>query len=184
MKPDIEKETKYYIDAGFEGGWYQEEGKDPGSVLYRTSYVINCDNCTIIWTIQFKTKISLSNTEAEYIALSQAMRYALPFVSLMKDIKLVLKLQGYTPTVLCSILEKPVTVYEDNQGAIEITVFLQIRPRTKHITIKDHPFQSFVANGDVEIKHVDAKEQIVDILQSHYILSCSDIYATRLTVGR
>ena len=33
----------------------------------------------------------------------------------------------------------------------------------KHIVIKYHHFQSFVANGDVEIKHVDTKEYIADI---------------------
>ena len=47
------------------------------------------------------------------------MRGVLPFVSLMKEIELVIKLQGDALTVLCSlfkILVAPVTVYEDNQG--------------------------------------------------------------------
>ena len=53
------------------------------------------------------------------------MRDVLPFVSLMKEIEFVLKLQGDDPTVLCSLYQKPVTpvtFYEDNQGAIAITV--------------------------------------------------------------
>ena len=35
----------------------------------------------------------------------------------------------------------------------------------KHINIKYHQFQSFVANGDVEIQHIDIKEQIADIFR-------------------
>ena len=41
--------------------------------------------------------------EAEYIALSQAMREFLPFVIIMKDIEFLLKLQGEIPEVVCSI---------------------------------------------------------------------------------
>ena len=33
----------------------------------------------------------------------------------------------------------------------------------KHISIKYHHFQVFVANGHVKIKHFDTKEQIADI---------------------
>ena len=94
------------------------------------------------------------------------MRDVLPFVSLMKEIDFVLKLRGDTPTVLCSLFEKPVmprTVYEDNQGVIVLEVYLQMQPCTKHIAIKYHHFRSFVVNGDVKIKHVDTKGQIADI---------------------
>ena len=65
--------------------------------------------------------------------------------------------------VLCSILKNTVTVHEDIQGAIATVVTLQMRPHTKHITIKYHNFWSFLVNVDVEIKHVDTKEQIATI---------------------
>ena len=78
----------------------------------------------------------------------------------MKEIELVLKLQGDTPEVLCSIFEHTV---KDNQGAIALAVYLQIRPWMKHIAIKYHHFRIFVTNGDVKIKYVDTKEQIADI---------------------
>ena len=61
--------------------------------------------------------------------------------------------------MLCSIFENPVIVHKDNQGAIRILVAAQMRPHTKHIVI----FQCFIANGDVEIQHIDTKKQIADI---------------------
>ena len=38
-----------------------------------------------------------------------------------------------------------------------------MQPCTKHIAIKYCHFRSFVANCDVEIKHIGTKEQIVGI---------------------
>ena len=55
MKPDPEKGIKCYVDAGFAGGWNQEEGKDPGSVLSRTGYVITYANCPIILARRIQT---------------------------------------------------------------------------------------------------------------------------------
>ena len=99
-------------------------------------------------------------TDKEYIALSQAMRGVLTFLSLMKEIEFLLKFQGDTLTVLCSLFKNtvmPVTVYKYNQGTITLTVYPQMRPHTKNITTKYHHFRSFVANGDVKIKDVDTK---------------------------
>ena len=55
------------------------------------------------------------------------MRDVLTFVSLMKEIEFVLKLQGDNLALLCSLFEKPVTVYEDNKGDIAPAVSPQIR---------------------------------------------------------
>ena len=62
------------MDAEFVGGWNQEEGKGPISVLSRTGYVIAYANCKIIWAIRIQTEIALSTTEVEYIANYQATR--------------------------------------------------------------------------------------------------------------
>ena len=112
-------------------------------------YVITYANCPIIWAIWLQTEIAFSTREAEYIALSQSMRCVIPSVSLMKENEFLLKLQVDTPTVLFNIFKIPVTVYEDNQGAIALAVSPQMRPCTKHIKIKYHHFQSFVTNGDI-----------------------------------
>ena len=64
--------------------------------------------------------------------------------------------------VLCSLFENPVTpvmVYEDNQGDIVLAVSPKMRSCTNHISVKYHHLWSFVANGDVRIKHVNTKEK-------------------------
>ena len=143
MKPDQEKGFKCYVDSDFLGGWNQEDGREPGSLLSRTGYVFTYDNCPIIWAGQLQTEITLRTIEVGYIALSQTMRGVLPFVSLMKKIEFVLKLQRDTLAVLCSLFGNPFTVYKYNQGAITLGVYPQMRPHTNHITIKSHHFCFF-----------------------------------------
>ena len=106
-------------------------------------YVSSYANCPTIWASRLQIEIAISTTEAEYIALSQAIRDVLPFVSIMKEIDFVIKLQADTPTVLCSIFKNPVTVYEDNQEEIALAVSLKMRPRTKHIATRYHHFRIF-----------------------------------------
>ena len=64
---------------------------------------------------------------------------------------------------MCSLFENLVTVQENNQGVITVTVAPQMQPRTKHTAINCHHFRRFVANVDVEIQHIDTKEHITDI---------------------
>ena len=55
MNPYPKKDIEYYIDADFAGVWNQEEGKDSGSVLSRTGYIISYANCPIIWETRIQT---------------------------------------------------------------------------------------------------------------------------------
>ena len=57
----------------------------------------------------------------------------------------------------------PVTVQEYNQGKISLAFALQMQPCNKHITIKYNSFWSFIAKGDILIKHVGTKEYIAYI---------------------
>ena len=74
MYPRNDKVIKCFVDADFVGGWSTNKSEDPASVYYRTGYIMKYKNCPILWASKLKSGISLSTTEAEYIALSQAMR--------------------------------------------------------------------------------------------------------------
>ena len=112
-------------------------------------------NCPIVWESQIQTDIALSTTESKYIELYQVMRGVLPFASLMREILFFLELEDAVPKVKSSLFEKTIIVHEDNQGTIALAVAPQMRPHTKHITIKYHNFQSFVFNGIVKFQDVD-----------------------------
>ncbi len=55
------------------------------------------------------------------------------------------------------------TVFEDNNGALELAIEPKYRPRTKHIAIKYHHFREHVKNKSIKVKKIDTKEQLADI---------------------
>ena len=102
--------------------------------------------------------MALSTTEAEYIALLEAMQDVIVLMQLVKE----LKGEGFA----CAALQPAVRckAFEDNVGAIEIAKLPKMRPRTKHLNIKYHHFWSFVAAGQVEIEHISTEDQQADML--------------------
>ncbi len=63
-----------FIDADFAGGWDPEDAENADSVYSCTGLVICYARCPMFWQSKLQTEIALSTAEAEYIALSQALR--------------------------------------------------------------------------------------------------------------
>jgi hypothetical protein len=135
---------------------WEETSDEPNSVKSRTSYVITFANCPVLWVSKLQTETALSTTEAEYIALSQAMRDLTPMRTLLTELASLTKLK-IGDTITHS------TVFEDNKGCVELANAPKMRPRTKHIAIKYHHFRSHVACGDIKIQWIDTKHQLADI---------------------
>jgi len=64
----------------------RQTSPNPTSVKSRTGYVILFANCPVSWASKLQTEIDMSTMEAEYIALSQAIRDLIPMQSLLKEI--------------------------------------------------------------------------------------------------
>jgi hypothetical protein len=104
-----------------------------------------------------QSEIALSTTEAEYLAMSTALRHTLPIMRLVKEIKKKMRLP------LVTITKAHCTVFEDNAGAIELAKVPKMRPRTKHINPKYHHFRKYVHEGDITVQYVPTTEQWADI---------------------
>jgi hypothetical protein len=114
--------------------------------------------CPIQWNSKLQTEIALSTTEAEYIALSQAMPELIPLRRLLLQIVTAMKLPGITDSVVKS------TVFQDNNGAISTATAVEMTPRTKHIAVKYHFFKSHINVGTgITIAKIDTNLQKVDI---------------------
>lgn len=156
LKPDRKKGLECYVDADFAGGFDKNNSEDIASVFSRTGFIIKYMDCPIYWVSRLQTEICLSTTEAEYVALSQAMREVLPMISMLKELNLALNIEAQKPIIKC-------TVFEDNNGAIELASAPRMRPRTKHIALKYHFFRRFIGKT-VSIKRIDTSQQIADTL--------------------
>ncbi len=155
-RPDLTKGLECYVDADFAGGWSSGDQTNPESVLSRTGFVIMYAGCPIFWSSKLQTEIALSTTEAEYIALSSAMREVLPFLTMMREIHDVFPLKERKPNFYCR-------VWEDNRSCIKVAESPKFTPRTKHIALKYHHFRQYVSDGTIKINPIDTREQIADI---------------------
>ena len=92
--------------------------------------------CPILWKSSMQKLVALSTTEAEYIALSSALREVIAIIDLLEE----LKGQGFgihasTPNFKCK-------TFEDNKSCIEIATDHKTCPRTKHLSVRLHHFRS------------------------------------------
>jgi hypothetical protein len=158
MKP-TDDQFRVWADADFSGNWIREEStEDSSTARSRTGYIIAFLGCPILWKSQIQTEIALRSCESEYIALSQALRTAIPIMNLIQEMKdHRFHDNKSTPTVHC-------TLFEDNSGALTLAKAPAMRPRTKHINIKYHHFHSHVANGTIDLQAIRSENQPADIL--------------------
>ena len=110
LQPLHNKSFDCYADAGFAGDFVKEYGEDPSMARSRTGFVIMYGGCPLIWASKLQTEVALSTTEAEYIALSQALREAIPLMGSMREMTHHgFKVGTVIPRVHCK-------AFEDNSG--------------------------------------------------------------------
>ena len=56
------------------------------------------------------------------------------------------------------------TIFEDNQSAIQMSKNPQFHGRAKHIAIKFHFIRELVSNGTVKLQYCPTEEMIADML--------------------
>lgn len=163
MKVDRTKGVECFVDADFAGGYSKHYEVNQKDCLSRTGYVVKYGGCPIIFSSKLQSTISLSTTEAEYVALSSAMREVIFVINLLSEMKKSgIPLIHKTPEVICN-------VYEDNVGALELAKTPKLRPRTKHLAIQLHHFRSWTVRGindeppRIKIRHIRTELQQADI---------------------
>ena len=84
--PNTSKGLECYVDADFAVGWQEANADGADNVISRTGMVIMYANFPIILRSSLKTEIAISTAEAEYIALSSALRQVLPLMTMTGEI--------------------------------------------------------------------------------------------------
>ena len=159
FRPDPSKGFECYCDADFSGLWNKAFAPvDSSTSKSRSGWIIFYAGCPISWASKLQSQVALSTTEAEYIAMSQALRDIIPIMGLLQE----MRERGFK--VLCTEPYVYCKVFEDNSGALELARLPKLRPRTKHINVCYHHFREHVRKGLIKIFPVDTKDQIADAL--------------------
>jgi hypothetical protein len=159
FKPDPKKGFECYYDLDFSGNWSKEFAPvDPSTAKSRNRWIIFYSGCPISWASKLQSQVTLSTTEAKYIAMSQALRDVIPIMILLQEMREQdFKVVCAEPYVYCK-------VFEDNSGALELARLPTLCPRTKHINVCYHHFREHVRKGLIKIYPDDTKDQIADAL--------------------
>ena len=104
----------------------------------------------VSWSSRKQATVAKSSTEAEYIALSFATQEAIWLRRLLTSIS-------------CSA-DSTTTIYEDNQGAIELSRNPKHHNRTKHIDTSFHFTRERVMSKEVSIQYCPTSEMVADAM--------------------
>jgi hypothetical protein len=157
--PDTTALFDCFADADYCGNWNRSIAMENiDTARSRTGYFVTFASCPLLWASRLQTEIALSTTEAEYIALSAALREVIPLIDLCIEAQQHgIPITTKPPTVYCQ-------VFEDNTGAYELATTPKMRPRTRHINVKYHHFRHHVAKKLIQIHRIDTSEQVADLL--------------------
>jgi hypothetical protein len=116
-----------------------------------SGYVILIDGGAVSWCSKKQELVTLSTTEAEYVAATHAAKELIWFRRLLGEI--------FRP------LEHPVVLHSDNQSAIALAHSQgQFHARTKHIDIRWHFIRYSVENGSIELVYCPTEDMTADLL--------------------
>jgi len=158
LDPKKDVALECFADADFSGNWNKITAPhDPSTAKSRTGYIIQYAACPLLWASKLQTQIALSTTEAEYIALSSALREVIPIIELLREMKSKsIDVFTTSPKIYCK-------AFEDNSGALELAKMPKLRPRTKHINIIYHHFREYVRDGSIQVFAISTVKQLADI---------------------
>jgi hypothetical protein len=103
----------------------------------------------VAWLSKKQGSISLSTTEAEYIAAATCCTQVLWMIQTLADLEV-----KYTA---------PIPIHCDNTSAISVSKNPIFHSKTKHIPIKYHFLREQVTNQIVQVNYIPTTEQIADI---------------------
>ena len=93
-----------FADTKFADSFDKSCAEDPISVHSRTGFVMKCAGFPIVWKSKLQSEIFFSTMETECIALSTALREAIPLMHLLKDFSTVVSMCDWSKTMNCAVL--------------------------------------------------------------------------------
>jgi hypothetical protein len=142
--------------------------KDRKAVL---GYAFMIDGGVVLWSTKKQDIISLSTTEVEYMAATHAAKEAL-------------WLRTFISQVFGGNIDKPMTLYSDNQLAIALAKDHQYHARTKHIDVHFHFIRWIVDEGKIKLVYCPTNDMLVDTFTKALLSAKGKHFAAALGLAR
>jgi hypothetical protein len=133
-----------------------------------SSYAFMLAGGAISWSSKKQTSVTLSSTEAKYIAGTHSAKEAVWLRQFLEQIH-------FCPTA-------PTNIHINNQSAITIAKNPEFHDHTKHINICHHFLCKKVEEKQINLKYVSTNTQVTDILTKGLSCKKHDRFTTGMGV--
>ena len=147
LKMHFKRDEKAETLVGYSDSDWAGDKNDSKST---SGYVFKLFGNTVSWASRKQQTVAKSSTEAEYMALSDALGECDWIKKLLNDMKIE--------------FEQPIPIYEDNTSCIRIAVEPREYKRMKHIDVKYMLIRDQVEKGEYEIIQISTEDQTADIM--------------------
>ncbi|CAB1118653.1 unnamed protein product [Ectocarpus sp. CCAP 1310/34] len=113
--------------------------------------IVTCGGGAVSWFSRTQKCVTLSTTEAEYVALGDV-------------VKEILFLRQIWRFMLPQVGMPCIPVFEDNQGAIQLAQNPISNSNSKHIDVRNHFLRELVERKEISVIHVPSLYQRADFL--------------------
>jgi hypothetical protein len=138
---DEEKDLQGFVDA---------DGASQDHRRAISGYVFMVDGGAVSWMSKKQEIVTLSTTEAEYVAATHAAKEAVWLRRLFGEL--------FPP------ITNPTTLHGDNKSAIALATGGQYHARTKHIDIRYHFICYIIEAGSIKLVYCPTDQQTADTL--------------------
>ncbi|GJR63360.1 retrovirus-related pol polyprotein from transposon TNT 1-94 [Tanacetum coccineum] len=128
-----------FVDANY--------AKDPDKGRSIIGYVFMVHGCVVSWKATLQHVVALSTTEAEYMALTEAVKESIWLKGLLIELGVNLR---------------SVVVNCDNQSAIHLSRNAMFHERTKHINVRYHFIREIVESKEIGVAKIGTKDNAAD----------------------
>jgi hypothetical protein len=131
-------------------GWVDADGASQEHRRAITGYVFMVDGGAVSWMSKKQELVTLSTTEAEYVAATHAAKEAVWLRRLFGEL--------FPP------VKTATTLHGDNKSAIALATGGQYHARTKHIDIRYHFIRYEIEAGSIRLIYCPTDQQTADTL--------------------
>ena len=114
-----------------------------------TGYVFTFAKAPVSWKSTLQSTVALSTTEAEYMAVTEAVKEAIWLQGLLSELEME---------------QKHIKVHCDSQSAIHLSKNQVYHARTKHIDVRYHVVREILEEGGVIIQKIRTTKNPADMI--------------------
>jgi hypothetical protein len=145
VMPKLDNDFSWNLKVFCDSDW----AGDPETRVSVTGFVIYLLDVPVCWRSKSQKGVTLSSTEAEYVAISEAVKEDKFIYYLLCDFHIKVNL--------------PIIIKTDNIGSIFMAENSSTGVRTRHVGTRYHFIREFIEDGFIKVEFVRSVENDADI---------------------